>query len=128
VLAKSPFKCKRQSVKVIKGIAEAYYDWMVLNYKFGKLGLIHHESEQSRSRFATEPSFWSPRQQSPEPYLFLHSEKRFPGFSKEDKSLNAETHREYILGGHLADYMRLLKEDEPGKFQPHFSGLVKEDI
>jgi hypothetical protein len=74
-----------QFVKVIKGIAEAYYDWMVLNYKFGKLGLIHHESEQSRSRFAIEPSFWSPRQQSPEPYLFLHSEKRFPSFSKEDK-------------------------------------------
>lgn len=36
-----------------------------------------------------------------------HSEKRFPGFSKEDKSLNAETHRKYILGGHIADYMRV---------------------
>lgn len=34
-----------------------------------------------------------------------HSEKRFPGFSKEDKSLNADTHRKYILGGHVADYM-----------------------
>jgi hypothetical protein len=36
-----------------------------------------------------------------------HSEKRFAGFSKEDKSLNAETHRKYILGGHLADYMKV---------------------
>ncbi len=36
-----------------------------------------------------------------------HSEKRFAGFSKEDKSLNAETHRKYILGGHIADYMRV---------------------
>lgn len=36
-----------------------------------------------------------------------HSEKRFPGFSKEDKSLNAEIHRKYILGGHIADYMRV---------------------
>ena len=36
-----------------------------------------------------------------------HSEKRFPGFSKEEKSLNAETHRKYILGGHIADYMRV---------------------
>jgi large subunit ribosomal protein L5e len=36
-----------------------------------------------------------------------HSEKRFAGFSKEDKSLNAETHRKYILGGHIADYMKV---------------------
>lgn len=40
-----------------------------------------------------------------------HSEKRFPGFSKEDKSLNAETHRKYILGGHVADYMRVSEID-----------------
>jgi large subunit ribosomal protein L5e len=57
-----------------------------------------------------------------------HSEKRFPGFSKEDKSLNAETHRKYILGGHIADYMRLLKEDEPEKYQSHFSGFIKEGV
>lgn len=36
-----------------------------------------------------------------------HSEKRFPGFNKEDKSLNAEIHRKYILGGHVADYMKV---------------------
>jgi len=46
-----------------------------------------------------------------------HSEKRFAGFSKEDKSLNAETHRKYILGGHIADYMKVLKEEEPEKYQ-----------
>ncbi len=33
--------------------------------------------------------------------------KRFVGFSKEDKSLNAETPRKYILGGHVADYMNV---------------------
>lgn len=57
-----------------------------------------------------------------------HSEKRFAGYSKEDKSLNAEIHRKYILGGHVADYMRLLKEDEPEKYQSHFSGFIKEGI
>ncbi len=36
-----------------------------------------------------------------------HSEKRFVSFSKEDKSLNAETHHKYILGGHIADYMKV---------------------
>lgn len=38
VLAQSPFKCKKSSVKVIKGIEEAYYGWIALNYKFGRLG------------------------------------------------------------------------------------------
>jgi hypothetical protein len=36
-----------------------------------------------------------------------HSENGFAGFSKEDKSLNAETHRKYILGGRIADYMKV---------------------
>jgi len=57
-----------------------------------------------------------------------HSEKRFPGFNKEDKTLNADTHRKYILGGHIADYMKLLKDDEPEKYQSHFSSLLKEGI
>jgi large subunit ribosomal protein L5e len=39
-----------------------------------------------------------------------------------------KTHRKYILSGYIADDMRPLKEDEPEKFQSHFSGLVKEDI
>ncbi|CAM6065242.1 unnamed protein product [Sphagnum tenellum] len=55
-----------------------------------------------------------------------HSGKRFAGFSKEDKSLDAETHCKYILGGHIADYMKLLKEEEPEKYQAHFCGLLKE--
>nr|PNR37591.1 hypothetical protein PHYPA_020700 [Physcomitrium patens] len=40
VLENSPFKCKRSSVKVIKGIEEAYYGWIALNYKFGRLGNV----------------------------------------------------------------------------------------
>lgn len=40
VLNKSPFICKRSSVKVIKGIEEAYYGWIALNYNFGRLGHI----------------------------------------------------------------------------------------
>ncbi|KAH8932771.1 hypothetical protein BDL97_19G092100 [Sphagnum fallax] len=55
-----------------------------------------------------------------------HSGKRFAGFSKEDKSLDAETHCKYILGGHIADYMKVLKEEEPEKYQAHFCGLLKE--
>ncbi|OVA05159.1 Ribosomal protein L18/L5 [Macleaya cordata] len=57
-----------------------------------------------------------------------HSEKRFAGFKKEDKQLDAEVHRKYIYGGHVATYMRTLMEDEPEKYQSHFSEYVKRGI
>ncbi|GMN36168.1 hypothetical protein TIFTF001_005815 [Ficus carica] len=57
-----------------------------------------------------------------------HSEKRFAGFSKDDKQLNAEVHRKYIFGGHIAAYMRTLAEDEPEKYQSHFSEYIKRGI
>lgn len=36
-----------------------------------------------------------------------HSEKRFAGFKKDDKQLDAEAHRKYIFGDHVACYMRV---------------------
>uniref|UniRef100_A0A7N0TS19 Large ribosomal subunit protein uL18 C-terminal eukaryotes domain-containing protein n=1 Tax=Kalanchoe fedtschenkoi TaxID=63787 RepID=A0A7N0TS19_KALFE len=57
-----------------------------------------------------------------------HSEKRFAGFSKDSKQLDAEVHRKYIYGGHVASYMRTLIEDEPEKYQTHFSEYVKKGI
>jgi len=57
-----------------------------------------------------------------------HSDKRFAGFSKEDKSLNADAHRRYIFGGHVADYMKMLREDEPEKYQLQFSSFIKGNV
>ncbi|KAL1205409.1 Large ribosomal subunit protein uL18z [Cardamine amara subsp. amara] len=57
-----------------------------------------------------------------------HSDKRFAGFNKENKQLDAETHRNYIFGGHVSNYMKLLSEDEPEKFQTHFSGYIKKGV
>ncbi|KAM5548267.1 60S ribosomal protein L5 [Rosa sericea] len=57
-----------------------------------------------------------------------HSEKRFAGFSKDNKQLDAEVHRKYIYGGHVAAYMRTLMEDEPEKYQSHFSEYIKKGI
>ncbi|EFJ31187.1 hypothetical protein SELMODRAFT_144921 [Selaginella moellendorffii] len=57
-----------------------------------------------------------------------HSEKRFAGYSKEDKSLNAEVHRKYIYGGHVAAYMLKLKDEDPEKYQSHFSQFIKEGV
>lgn len=36
-----------------------------------------------------------------------HSEKRFAGFSKDSKQLDADVHRNYIYGGHVATYMKV---------------------
>ncbi|KAL6620831.1 hypothetical protein ACP70R_035970 [Stipagrostis hirtigluma subsp. patula] len=57
-----------------------------------------------------------------------HSEKRFAGFKKDEKQLDAEVHRKYIYGGHVADYMRILAEEEPEKYQSHFSEYIKKGI
>eukprot|EP00252_Welwitschia_mirabilis_P013864 TRINITY_DN3063_c0_g1_i2.p1 TRINITY_DN3063_c0_g1~~TRINITY_DN3063_c0_g1_i2.p1 ORF type:complete len:224 (+),score=57.84 TRINITY_DN3063_c0_g1_i2:481-1152(+) len=57
-----------------------------------------------------------------------HSEKRFPGYNKESKSFDPEVHRKYIYGGHVADYMKLLREDEPEKYQSQFSEYIKKGI
>ncbi|XP_023547082.1 60S ribosomal protein L5-like [Cucurbita pepo subsp. pepo] len=57
-----------------------------------------------------------------------HSVKRFAGFSKDSKELDADVHRKYIFGGHVAAYMRSLMEDEPEKYQSQFSDYIKKGI
>ncbi|XP_038877881.1 60S ribosomal protein L5 [Benincasa hispida] len=57
-----------------------------------------------------------------------HSDKRFAGYTKDGKQLDAEVHRKYIFGGHVAAYMRTLMEDEPEKYQSHFSQYIKKGI
>ncbi|KAF5184340.1 60S ribosomal protein L5 [Thalictrum thalictroides] len=57
-----------------------------------------------------------------------HSDKRFAGFKKEEKQLDAEVHRKYVYGGHVAAYMKTLMEDEPEKYQTHFCEYIKKGI
>lgn len=57
-----------------------------------------------------------------------HSEKRFPGYSAETKTLNAELHRKLILGGHVADYMRSLQEEDEEAYKRQFSRYIKMGI
>ncbi|KAK1393899.1 Ribosomal protein L5 B [Heracleum sosnowskyi] len=59
-----------------------------------------------------------------------HSEKRFAGFSKDSKQLDTEVHHKYIYGGYVAAYMRAMTliEDEPEKYQTHFSLYAKKGI
>jgi len=36
-----------------------------------------------------------------------HSDKRFAGFDKDKKELDAEVHRKYVFGGHVAAYIKV---------------------
>ncbi|XP_075514960.1 large ribosomal subunit protein uL18-like [Primulina tabacum] len=57
-----------------------------------------------------------------------HSDKRFAGFNKDKQLLDPEVHRKYIYGGHVSSYMNNLMEDEPEKYQSHFSRFIKKGI
>lgn len=41
-----------------------------------------------------------------------HSGKRFPGFDIETKELDDEVLKKYIFGGHVAEYMESLEEED----------------
>ena len=45
-----------------------------------------------------------------------HSEKRFPGYDPESKELDAEVLKKYIFGGHVAEYMESLEEEDDERF------------
>lgn len=57
-----------------------------------------------------------------------HSNKRFPGYSADSKSYDAEEHRKKILGVHVAEYMKSLKEEDEDKYQKQFSDYLKKGI
>jgi large subunit ribosomal protein L5e len=41
-----------------------------------------------------------------------HNEKRFPGYDPESKELDADILKKYIFGGHVAEYMESLEEED----------------
>jgi large subunit ribosomal protein L5e len=57
-----------------------------------------------------------------------HSEKRFPGYDRDAKEYDADTHRERIFGGHVGEYMEYLDEEDNAKYQTHFAAYIANDI
>lgn len=57
-----------------------------------------------------------------------HSETRFVGYDKEGKALKAEVLKKHIFAGHVADYMKSMREENPTKFAKHFSEYVNAKI
>jgi large subunit ribosomal protein L5e len=41
-----------------------------------------------------------------------HTMRRFPGYDEDAKKLDVEVSRKYIFGGHVAEYMEMLDEDQ----------------
>ncbi|KAL4738053.1 hypothetical protein BDV11DRAFT_190405 [Aspergillus similis] len=57
-----------------------------------------------------------------------HSESRFPGYDIEAEELDAETLRSYIFGGHVAEYMEGLADDDEERFRSQFHKYTENEI
>jgi large subunit ribosomal protein L5e len=57
-----------------------------------------------------------------------HSEKRFPGYDVESKELDADTLRQYIFGGHVAEYMEALADDDEERYNSQFAKYIEDDV
>lgn len=54
--------------------------------------------------------------------------KRLIGYDNDSEDHNADTLRHYLYGGHVADYMRHMMEEDEEKYKSHFSRFIKEGI
>merc|ERR1712217_299683 len=62
-----------------------------------------------------------------------HSTKNFPGFKPpdekgQDPEYDAEAHKDKIFGVHVKEYMEMLQEEDPTKYEAHFSKFIAADI
>jgi len=57
-----------------------------------------------------------------------HSNKRFPGYSRDTKTYDADVHRAHIFGEHVGDYMREMEEDDEENYHKHFASYCTADL
>jgi large subunit ribosomal protein L5e len=57
-----------------------------------------------------------------------HSAKRFPGYDIETGDLDADTLHKYIVGGHVAEYMEELADDDEERFRQLFKSYIEDGI
>jgi large subunit ribosomal protein L5e len=62
-----------------------------------------------------------------------HSNKSFPGFKPaeekgQEPEYDAEAHKDRIFGVHLKEYMEMMQEEDPTKYEAHFSKYIENDI
>jgi len=56
-----------------------------------------------------------------------HNEKRFPGYEKESNDW-VDTLREHVFGGHVAEYMTHLQEEDEERYKKQFASYIKHGI
>jgi large subunit ribosomal protein L5e len=57
-----------------------------------------------------------------------HSNKRFPGYSRDTKLFDGEVHTARNWGETVADYLREMEEDDEENYQKHFSKYLAADL
>jgi len=57
-----------------------------------------------------------------------HKVSRFAGYNKEEKALKADVLRKHIFGGHVADYMKAMRDEDNAKFVKYFTGYAEAKI
>lgn len=62
-----------------------------------------------------------------------HNMKNFPGYKAPeekgaDPEYDAEAHKERIFGGHVKEYMEMMEEEDPTKYEAHFAKFIEADI
>jgi large subunit ribosomal protein L5e len=62
-----------------------------------------------------------------------HNTKNFPGYKPSEEKgaepeYDAEAHKERIFGGHVKEYMEMLQEEDPTKYEAHFAKFIANDI
>jgi len=60
--------------------------------------------------------------------LVPHSENRFPGYDNETEELDTETLKKYIVGGHVAEYMETLADDDEERYKSQFQKYLDDDV
>jgi len=62
-----------------------------------------------------------------------HNNKLFPGYKPaeekgQEAEYEAEVHKDRIFGGHVKEYMEMMQEEDPTKYEAHFSKFIENDI
>jgi len=57
-----------------------------------------------------------------------HSEKRFPGYDRAEKTYDAEVHAERIMGVHVKEYMEYLQDEDDALYKKLFAGYIAAGI
>mmetsp|Transcript_8565 Transcript_8565/g.18751 ORF Transcript_8565/g.18751 Transcript_8565/m.18751 type:complete len:314 (+) Transcript_8565:91-1032(+) len=62
-----------------------------------------------------------------------HTAKNFPGYKAadekgQDPEYDAEAHKDRIFGNHVKEYMEMMAEEDPTKYEAHFAKFIAADI